>query len=102
MVREFLLGIIIYHIKENIKIREGYGTYYFGENNYYEGKWLNNLPHGEGKYNINGNLIEGLFRYGRIIKNKNGQKKLGNIVNAEFKNDNSNLSTSKKKKNSLK
>jgi hypothetical protein len=55
--------------------REGFGTYHFGENKYYEGKWRNNLPHGEGKYCENGKIIEGLFRFGKIIRKNNGKKK---------------------------
>ena len=58
--------------------REGFGTYYFGENNYYEGNWLNNLPHGEGKLCNEGNIVEGLFRFGKLIKKTNGKKKSSN------------------------
>ena len=54
--------------------REGFGTYHFGENKYYEGKWRNNLPHGEGKYCENGKIIEGLFRFGKIIRKKSVKK----------------------------
>ena len=57
--------------------REGHGTYYFGENNYFQGNWLNNLPHGEGKLCHNGKVVEGLFRYGKLLKKKNlNEKKL--------------------------
>ena len=51
--------------------REGFGTYYFGNNDYYEGNWLNNLPHGEGKLCNNGNITEGFFRFGKLLKTKN-------------------------------
>jgi len=57
--------------------REGHGTYYFGENNYFQGNWLNNLPHGEGKLCNNGKVVEGLFRFGKLLKKKNlNEKKL--------------------------
>ena len=55
--------------------REGFGTYHFGENKYYEGKWLNNLPQGKGKYCENGKIIEGVFRFGKLIRKKIGEQK---------------------------
>ena len=58
--------------KDNRK--EGFGTYHFGPDNYYEGKWLNNLPHGQGKYKAKGTVVEGLFRFGKIIRNKKNTK----------------------------
>lgn len=72
--------------------REGFGVYQYGENNYYEGKWLNNLPHGEGKINHNGTIEEGVFRYGKIIRNKNNKIVLNNnnFINLTFKNESAN------------
>ena len=84
--------------------REGFGTYYFGENYYFEGKWINNLPHGEGKINKDGTIIEGLFRFGKIIKNKNNKKgktTVGKIKNMKFKDENANGNIFNKKRNSF-
>jgi len=70
--------------------REGFGIYQYGDNNYYEGKWLNNLPQGEGKINKDGKTVEGVFRYGKMIRNKNNKKEFnntGNIINYTFKNE---------------
>ena len=63
--------------------REGFGIYYFGNNNYFEGKWINNVPHGEGKLVIDEKCINGLFRYGKIIKtmNINAKKLSSNKMN---------------------
>jgi hypothetical protein len=83
--------------------REGYGVYHFGEDNYFDGKWLNNLPHGMGKLKINGEKVEGLFRFGKMIKNnKKGNTFIGNIANIDFKDENIGAKAFKRKINSLK
>ena len=54
--------------------KNGYGVYYWRDDIYYEGKWANNTMHGEGKF-VNGNIvIEGVFRYGKFIRNKGSNK----------------------------
>ena len=53
---------------ENIK--QGRGKLSWNENKYYEGEWFNNKPHGDGMYYINGKLIKGKFRFGKIISKK--------------------------------
>ena len=88
--------------KDNRK--EGFGIYHFGENNYFEGKWINNLPHGVGKINIDGKKIEGLFRFGKIIKNMNnkkGKNSVGKIKDIKFKDENINGNIFNKKRNSF-
>ena len=59
--------------------REGFGTYYY-HNNYYEGKWLNNLPHGEGRLFENDENIQGLFRYGKLLRIKNPHSDLFKLI----------------------
>ena len=59
--------------------REGFGTYYY-HNNYYEGKWVNNLPHGEGKLYEDDEHIQGLFRYGKLLRNKNPHSDLYKLI----------------------
>ena len=65
--------------------REGFGIYYFGNNNYYKGKWINNAPHGEGKLQIDGKNVNGLFRFGKLIKTTNltSQKLSSNKMNID-------------------
>lgn len=85
--------------------REGFGFYHFNETSYYEGKWFNNMPHGKGKLVKDGTVLEGLFRFGNIIKNKsnkNCENNTGKIMNIEFKNEKKNDRILKNKKNSLK
>ena len=48
-------------------IRTGKGKLILEENKYYEGNWVNDQPHGKGYYNINGEILSGIFRYGKII-----------------------------------
>ena len=48
-------------------VRNGKGKLILEENKYYEGNWVNDQPHGRGFYNINGEILEGIFRYGKII-----------------------------------
>ena len=51
-------------------IKQGYGKLSWNENKYYEGEWYNNKPHGTGKYFLNGKLLKGKFRFGKIISKK--------------------------------
>lgn len=84
--------------------REGFGVYHFSENYYFEGKWINNLPHGEGKINNDGKKIEGLFRFGKMIKslnNKNGKHIKDKIKNMNLKDENMNGYIYNKKRNSF-
>ena len=68
--------------------REGYGIYYFGDNSYYEGNWIDNAPHGEGKLCQNGKYTEGLFRFGKLIKKKNINKKKSSSNKLQIENGN--------------
>ena len=58
-------------------MRNGKGVYHFGEKNKIDGKWKNNLPHGEGILTYDNKKIEGEFRYGKIIKSFNDQDEIG-------------------------
>ena len=50
-------------------MKEGKGTYYFDKENNFSGHWKNNIPHGEGVLIQKGEKkMEGLFRYGKFIK----------------------------------
>ena len=53
--------------------KHGKGKFTFKPNQFYEGYWINDLAHGKGLYNINGKIIEGIFKYGKMIieNNKN-------------------------------
>ena len=51
-------------------IKQGYGKLSWNENKYYEGEWYNNKPHGNGIYFLNGKLLKGKFRFGKIISKK--------------------------------
>ena len=53
-------------------IKQGYGKLSWNENKYYEGEWFNNKPHGDGMYFLNGKLLKGKFRFGKIISKKEG------------------------------
>ena len=48
-------------------MRNGNGKYFWDDNKYYEGQWTNNRQHGKGKLFCNGNEVNGVFRYGKII-----------------------------------
>ena len=48
-------------------IKQGYGKLSWNKNKYYEGEWYNNKPHGNGIYYLNGKLLKGKFRFGKII-----------------------------------
>ena len=51
--------------------KHGKGKFIFKENIYYEGYWINDLAHGKGLYNINGKKFVGIFKYGKMIIEKN-------------------------------
>ena len=51
-------------------IKQGHGKLSWNENKYYEGEWFNNKPHGNGMYFLNGKLLKGKFRFGKIISQK--------------------------------
>ena len=48
-------------------IKQGFGKLSWNENKYYEGEWYNNKPHGNGIYYLNGKILKGKFRFGKII-----------------------------------
>ena len=48
-------------------VKNGKGKLTIEENKFYEGNWINDQPHGKGLYNINGEILSGIFRYGKII-----------------------------------
>ena len=51
-------------------MKNGFGKFYWNEDKYYEGQWLNNKQHGKGLIYKEGKEIEGIFRFGKIIKGK--------------------------------
>jgi len=51
-------------------MKNGTGKFFWNEQKYYEGQWLNNKQHGQGTIHNEGNEIEGIFRFGKIIKGK--------------------------------
>ena len=53
-------------------IKQGKGKLSWNKNKYYEGEWFNNKPHGDGMYFLNGKLLKGKFRFGKIISKKEG------------------------------
>ena len=53
--------------------KNGKGKFIFKKNIYYEGNWINDLAHGKGLYNINGKKFTGIFKYGRMIIEKNDE-----------------------------
>ena len=48
-------------------VKQGKGKLYLDENKYYEGTWINDKKHGKGCYSVNGELLQGLFRFGKVI-----------------------------------
>ena len=46
----------------------GFGKFYWSEKKYYEGQGLNNKQHGKGLIRNDDKEIEGIFRFGKIIK----------------------------------
>ena len=51
----------------------GYGKYFWNDKKYYEGNWLNNQKHGKGSLHYNNKEIQGVFRFGKIIKESGNQ-----------------------------
>ena len=49
-------------------MKNGFGKFSWSKDKYYEGQWLNNRQHGKGTLYYEGKEIEGLFRFGKIIK----------------------------------
>ena len=49
-------------------MKNGFGKFYWNDNKYYEGQWLNNKQHGKGLIHNEETEIEGIFRFGKIIK----------------------------------
>jgi hypothetical protein len=48
-------------------MKHGFGKISWCENKYFEGFWINNRQHGEGKYYLNGKTLNAIFRYGKLI-----------------------------------
>ena len=51
-------------------MKNGKGKYSWNGDKYYDGQWINNKQHGKGLIHYNGKEIEGIFRFGTIIKGK--------------------------------
>ena len=49
-------------------MKNGFGKFFWNDNKYYEGQWLNNKQHGKGTIFYEGDEINGIFRFGKIIK----------------------------------
>ena len=49
-------------------MKNGYGKFFWNEDKFYEGMWLNNKQHGKGTIHYKEKVIEGMFRFGKIIK----------------------------------
>ena len=47
--------------------KHGKGKLMWNNEKYYEGNWVNNKQHGEGMYYLNGKVLKGQFRFGKII-----------------------------------
>ena len=47
--------------------KQGKGKLIYNSEKYYEGSWMNNKQHGEGMYYLNGKVLKGQFRFGKII-----------------------------------
>ena len=48
-------------------LKHGFGKLSWNENKYYEGYWINNRQHGEGMFYLYGNILKGIFRYGKMV-----------------------------------
>ena len=48
-------------------LKHGFGRLSWNDDKYFEGFWINNKQHGEGLYFLNGKVLKGTFRYGKII-----------------------------------
>ena len=51
--------------------KHGKGIFTFKNNYIYEGFWINDLSHGKGSYIINGKKHSGIFKFGKMIIEKN-------------------------------
>ena len=51
--------------------KNGKGKLIFTTNQFYEGCWINDLAHGKGLFDINGKKYFGIFKYGKMIIDKN-------------------------------
>ena len=49
-------------------MRKGFGRFYWNDDKFYEGQWLNNKQHGRGIIHYDGKEVNGIFRFGKIIK----------------------------------
>jgi hypothetical protein len=49
-------------------MKNGNGKFFWNDNKYYDGQWVNNRQHGKGLIYCDGQEIEGIFRFGKIIK----------------------------------
>ena len=47
--------------------KHGQGKLIYNNDKYYEGSWVNNKQHGEGTLYLNGKILKGQFRFGKII-----------------------------------
>ena len=54
-------------IERNNPTKNGKGKLILEEDKFYEGNWVNEQPHGKGLYHINGEVLPGIFRFGKII-----------------------------------
>lgn len=48
-------------------LKHGFGRLSWNDNKYFEGYWINNKQHGEGIFYLNGKILKGIFRYGKMI-----------------------------------
>lgn len=60
--------------------KEGFGKFIWNKDCYYEGEWVNNKQHGNGVYYKNGKKIKGIFRYGKYVKNEEGDEDLSKLI----------------------
>ena len=49
-------------------MKNGNGKFFWNDNKYYDGQWVNNRQHGKGLIYYDGKEVEGIFRFGKIIK----------------------------------
>ena len=70
--------------------KEGFGKFVWNKDCYYEGEWVNNKQHGNGIYFKNGKKIKGIFRYGKYVKNEEGDEDLSKLISFKGGNNSSN------------
>lgn len=51
--------------------KQGFGAYYWPNGKKFVGNWINNEPHGNGYYLLDGQKYSITFRFGKIISSKN-------------------------------